>query len=139
MSAAVLSRNEMPKSTKRILVMEDDRSIQRMLARCLTKFNFKYELSDEGNSAIQKYLEGFNNKTPFDVVLMDLNNHIGLNGEETIQKLLHIDPNVKAIATSSNFDNYIIDHYEQYGFVDILPKPYTINDLFKVLTHVLQN
>lgn len=52
-----------------------------------------------------------------------------MGGEETIKKLLEIDPDIKAVVSSGYADNPVMANFKQYGFVGALPKPYSINSL----------
>lgn len=56
-----------------------------------------------------------------------------MGGEQTIQELLKIDPDVKAIVSSGYFDNPIMSDFQKYGFKDAIAKPYEIKNLKEVL------
>ena len=62
----------------------------------------------------------------------------GLGGAEIIQKLLKIHPAIKAIASSGYSTDKMIVDYQTYGFVDILVKPYKVNELDNVIQKSLQ-
>lgn len=61
----------------------------------------------------------------------------GMGGKEAIEKLLEIDPNVKAIVCSGYSDNPVMTDFFAYGFLGALSKPYTTGELSKALQDVL--
>lgn len=77
-------------------------------------------------------------KKPFDVVLLDLTIPGGTGGKETIRKLLEIDPHIKAIVSSGYSNDPIMSRYKEFGFKNVILKPYTISELSKALQDVLK-
>ena len=77
--------------------------------------------------------------TPFDAVIMDLTVPGGMGGKETMEKLLEIDPSVTAIVSSGYANDPIMSNYKQYGFSGVVPKPYKIEDVNKVLKDLLHS
>jgi DNA-binding NarL/FixJ family response regulator len=69
---------------------------------------------------------------------MDLTIPGGMGGKETIQKLLKIDPEAKAIVSSGYSNDPIIANFQQYGFSGCAVKPYKIEELESVLLEVLK-
>jgi DNA-binding NarL/FixJ family response regulator len=74
---------------------------------------------------------------PFTVTILDLTIAGGMGGEETIRKLLKIDPGVKAIVSSGYIDDKVIAKYREYGFSGMVAKPYTIEELRKAVQDVI--
>ena len=90
-------------------------------------------MTDNGESAIESFKKAKAYGEPFDVVILDLYIPQGLNGKETIKKLLEIDPEVKAVVTSGNSDDPWLANFRDFGFKGSLPKPFTPADVKKVL------
>ena len=61
-----------------------------------------------------------------------------MGGKETVQKLLEIDPNVKAIVSSGYSDDPLLANFTEYGFKGMIPKPFESPTLSKVLHDVLK-
>ncbi len=61
----------------------------------------------------------------------------GLPVKETIKELLRIDPDVKAIVSSGYPTDPIMANYKDYGFKDVVAKPYEIKELSKTLHSVI--
>jgi len=70
---------------------------------------------------------------PFDVVIIDLTIPGGIGGQETLQHLLAMDPQVKAIVSSGYADDPVLANYADYGFKGMVVKPYTRDKLQEVL------
>jgi len=91
------------------------------------------EFAKDGAEAIKLYKKARKSGNPFDAVIMDLTIPGGLGGKQTIKKLLEIDPEVKAIVSSGYTDDPIMSKFKKYGFSGVVSKPYTIEELGKVL------
>lgn len=76
---------------------------------------------------------------PYDVVILDLTVPGGADGKEAINKLLEIDPEVKAIVSSGYSDDPVLANFQEYGFQGMMPKPFESLSLGKVLFEVLQS
>lgn len=68
-----------------------------------------------------------------EVVVLDLTVPGSMGGEETIEKLLEIDPDVKAILASGSITSPVISDFKKHGFKDVLVKPYDIGQLDKII------
>jgi len=68
---------------------------------------------------------------------MDLTIPGGMGGKEAIQKLKHIDPDVKAIVSSGYSNDPVMADYINQGFSGVIIKPYRIDDLGRMLQKIL--
>jgi DNA-binding NarL/FixJ family response regulator len=68
---------------------------------------------------------------------MDLTIPGGAGGKETIQRLLEIYPDSKAIVSSGYSDDPIMANYKDYGFKAVVEKPYSINELTRTIEDVI--
>jgi len=108
---------------KRILFMDDEEFIRLPTKKILERMGHEVELACHGVEAIQKYAHARDSGHPFDVVILDLTIKGGMGGKQTIEELLKINPNVKAIVASGYSDDPVISNYKKYGFCASLPKP----------------
>jgi len=122
-----------PKGRGRILVMDDEQSICRMVEDALTQFGYEVTVAQDGQAAIDLFSETLASGGNFDAILLDLTIPGGMGGKEAIQHLRRLDPHVKAIVTSGYSDDPIMSDFQTYGFQGILVKPYKIIDLAKTL------
>lgn len=65
---------------------------------------------------------------------------LGLISEQSLLGIiiLRIDPSVKAILSSGYAAGDIINKFSDYGFSEVLTKPYTMNSLIECLNKVLK-
>ncbi|HPQ38988.1 MAG TPA: response regulator [bacterium] len=73
---------------------------------------------------------------PFRTVILDLTIPGGQGGVEILKKLREIDPEIKAIVTSGYSHDAVLATYTQYGFIDTLAKPFSFDDVWKVLQKI---
>jgi len=91
----------------------------------------------DGAVAIRQYEEAMKSGHAYDAVILDLTIPGGWGGKETIQKLIEMDPGVKAIVSSGYSNDPIMSDFRDYGFRGVIAKPYEIGELSNVLHKVL--
>jgi PAS domain S-box-containing protein len=123
--------------TGRVLVMDDEDPLREMAGRLLRHLGYSVDLAHDGVEALQLYRTALDARRPYDAVIMDLTVPGGMGGEETVRKLLEIDPNARAIVSSGYSADPVLAHFRDYRFAGILVKPYRIQDIASVLNEVL--
>ncbi|MBN1153390.1 PAS domain S-box protein [candidate division KSB1 bacterium] len=121
----------------KVLVMDDDDLVREIIGEMLGEIGFECEFARDGHEVINLFQHARDEKAPFDLLIIDLIVKDGMNGKETISKLCEIDPDVKAIVSSGYSTDSILAEYRQYGFKGIVVKPYSIEDLYAVISNVL--
>lgn len=121
----------------KILVMDDDKDIREFLGEVLNILGYDAELAKDGEKAIELYKKAKESAQPFDAVIIDLTIRGGMGGKETIQKLINIDPEVKAIVSSGYSNDPIMSDFRKYGFSAVITKPYTIEELNEILNKII--
>ena len=124
------------KEEGKILVMDDQEPILKMIGRMLNRMGYETVFATDGEEALNKYREAYNSSKPFDIVILDLTVPGGMGGAKTMPELLKIDPDVKAIVSSGYSNDPIMANYEDYGFSAVIPKPYTKDQLTKVISRI---
>ena len=104
----------------------------------MARLGYEVEFTGNGEEAIELYKKAKTLDRDFDVVILDLTIPGGMGGEEAIQKLLEIDPQVKGIVSSAYSKHPIMSEYKKYGFVGVIAKPYKIEKLSDLLHNVLK-
>ena len=61
----------------------------------------------------------------------------GMGGKETMKELLLIDSHVKVIVSSGYSSDPIMSDFKQYGFRDVIAKPYRLEELEEVIERVI--
>ncbi len=118
-----------PESVGSILVMDDEEEIRTLLKMMLERLGYQAETVKNGLEAVSAYKYRMNSGTPFDAVILDLTVHGGMGGRQTIQELIKMDANVRAIVSSGYADDPIMANFEEYGFLAAIRKPYQLAEL----------
>ncbi len=121
----------------KILVMDDEELVRDITRRMLEHVGYEVTLAMEGGEAIKLYEEAIRSEQPFDAVILDLTVAEGMGGRETVQRLLKIDNNVKAVVTSGYTSDPAINDFRRYGFSACIPKPYKMEELIGVLNGLI--
>jgi two-component system, cell cycle sensor histidine kinase and response regulator CckA len=124
-------------SRGRILIMDDEVIIRRAAGKVLSRLGYEVEYAKDGSEAIELYIGAKQRNKPFDVVIMDLTIPGGMGGKEAIERLIEMDPEVKAIVSSGYSDDPIMSDYRGYGFRGVIGKPYSIGELTETLRKVM--
>jgi len=121
----------------RVLVMDDEKVVRKVLGLTLNGMGHEVELAEDGRAAIEAYKKANSLGRHFDVVILDLTVSGGMGGQEAIQELLKMDPDVKAIAMSGYLDSPVILEPERHGFKGAMPKPFDVDTLQEILARVM--
>ncbi len=120
----------------RILIMDDEELILELLCVILKSFGYEVTCASDGKNSIRLFQEAYEAGNPFDLVILDLTVPGGLGGAETILELHKIDPSIKAIVSSGYSNDPIMANYKEYGFLDVIPKPYSKKQLIEMLNRI---
>ncbi len=121
----------------RILIMDDEAPVRDVARAMLSRLGYRTEVAADGRAAIEAYTHARASGDPFHAVIMDLTIPGGMGGKDAVKALLEIDPGVTAIVSSGYADAPVMAEYERYGFKGVVPKPFTIADLSRLLQQVL--
>jgi two-component system, cell cycle sensor histidine kinase and response regulator CckA len=121
---------------RRVLVMDDQELVRTMVERMLTHLGFATQGASNGSEAVRLFEAARREGAPFDLAVLDLTIIGGMGGKETLNTLLSIDPTVKVIVSSGYSTDPVLAHHREYGAAGVLPKPYRLVDLKKVLRDI---
>jgi PAS domain S-box-containing protein len=121
----------------RVLFMDDETAIRAMAAIFMERIGYDCEVAVDGAEAVRKYGEAMAAGRKYEVVIMDLTVPGGMGGREAMERLVRLDPSVCAIVSSGYSRDPVMANYRAYGFQGILPKPYGLDQLTKVMSAVL--
>jgi len=122
----------------RVLVMDDEKHVRDTAASMLSIIGYEFITAIDGAGTIEIYKEAMSSDNSFDAIILDLTIPGGMGGKETIQRLMEIDPEAKAIVSSGYSSDPILANFRKYGFMGFIPKPYGIQELSEVLHRVVQ-
>jgi two-component system cell cycle sensor histidine kinase/response regulator CckA len=116
--------------------MDDQKSILKMAGRMLNRMGYETAFATGGSQAVEMYKEAQSSENSFDLVILDLTIPGGMGGQETIKKLLQIDPDVKALVSSGYSNDPVMSSYQDFGFYGVIPKPYSQDEVAEVLNNI---
>jgi len=121
----------------KILLMDDEEVVGKIACKMLHRLGYETVFIQDGAQAVDVYQKAKESGEPFSAVILDITVRGGLGGEETIQKIHAVDPDVKALASSGYSDDPIMVNFEKYGFKGFLTKPYSIQQLREALQKII--
>lgn len=122
----------------KILVMDDEEMVRNIAGIMLAALGHEVEFAKNGEEAVAKYREALLSSRRFDIVILDVTIRGGKGGEETLQELIALDPDVTAVVSSGYSDNAAVSEYRSHGFRACLTKPYEIDTLRNTLNALLK-
>jgi len=122
----------------KILLMDDDEMVRNVAENMLKAMGHKVILSLDGAEAVNLYKEAMDSGFPINVAIMDLTIPGGMGGKEAVQKIHKINPEAKVIVSSGYSNDPVMANYKDYGFCATILKPFTIQNLAKVVGKVLE-
>ena len=91
----------------------------------------------DGDSALAAHAEARGSGQPFDLAIFDLTIPGGMGGKEAIRRLREIDQTIRVIVSSGYSKDPVMASYEDHGFNGVLPKPYLVDELVRVVEEVV--
>lgn len=122
---------------KSILLMDDDLVIRIAMAKLIESLGYSVETFENGEKAVEAYRQKFSRGELYDAVILDYTVKDGINGIETMEKILKIDPEASGILASGRIQDSELEGYRNFGFKYIISKPFTIQDLAKILNELI--
>ena len=118
----------------RILIIDDDPDVRRLLRVALEKDQHDILEAGDGNEGMRRWRDG----RP-DLVITDLMMP-GKDGLDTLFELVSLDPRVKVIAMTGGNWREAVDRLHDarlFGAVRTVAKPFTLSEMLRVVGEVL--
>ncbi len=128
---------QMQAGTGRILVLDDEEALRKLLRQILERIGYQVECAKDGAEAIELYQQAKNSGQRFDVVLVDLTIPGGIGGKEVAARLREFDDSAVLIVSSGYSNTPIMSEFRRYGFDDVISKPWTPVQLSEVIHRAL--
>ena len=125
----------MIKTSRTILVVEDEIRMLNILERYLSKCGYTVLLASDGEAAMNVYLR---QKEKIDVVLLDIELP-KLDGWNLLSKMKAANPDVKVVVTSGFLDSQLELRLLNAGAKRAIQKPYQIEEMANALQEVIDS
>jgi CheY-like chemotaxis protein len=123
----------------RILLMDDEEPIRDMAKEMLSLLGYEVDVAKDGEEAFDLYRLAKDSDDPYTAVILDLTISGAMGGRETLQRLIQIDPEVRAIVSSGYSNDPVMSNHKSYGFSGAVAKPYTPEELSQTLGRVIKD
>lgn len=112
----------------RVLIIDDEKPITKMLSLALTRAGFKVDVASNGEEGINKV-----NKKYFDVVITDIRMP-GINGARVVHEIKSNINNIPVIGMSGTPWELLNEEFDA-----VLPKPFSLKTLISTVRDVCHN
>ncbi|MBW2735840.1 MAG: response regulator, partial [Deltaproteobacteria bacterium] len=121
----------------RVLVMDDDEGVSKVLASILKRIGMKVTLADDGEQAIAFVQSAKQEGAMFAIAFLDLTVPGAMGGKEAVRKIHQIAPSLPCIAISGYSEDGALLEPQKYGFASAMRKPFVPKDVKQVLALIL--
>ena len=121
----------------RILLMDDEAPVRAVGGGLLGRLGYEVTSASNGEEALRLCTQAQAAGTPFDLVILDLTVPGAMGGRECLERLRHLDPNVKAIVSSGYSTDPVMADHAAHGFQGVIAKPYELRDLSDTVCRVI--
>ena len=128
----------MPTTSGRILLMDDQPGVRQVAEEMLDRLGFDVVTCADGEAALVEHRRAQAAGRPFDLAILDLTVPGGMGGVETLRHLRAVQPDIKAVVSSGYAPDAVMADYRGRGFDGVLPKPYSLERLQRVVERVLR-
>lgn len=119
-----------------ILVVDDDEEQREVTASLLMRLDYKVQVVDSGEAAVD-LCSRESNKTPFDLVILDMLMGDGMDGLDTFKRLTGICPGIQIIIVSGFAETQRVKEAQALGAIEYIKKPCTIRQLGRAVKKAL--
>lgn len=116
-----------------VMVVDDEANIRDMTGRTLVAFGYRVLTAEDGTHAVTLFAQ---RQEKIAAVVLDMMMPF-MDGLVTARALRRMDPDVRLIASSGLAEKRKLTDAEEAGFAAFLPKPYTADELLRVLAEAL--
>ncbi|MDR2542071.1 MAG: response regulator [Treponema sp.] len=121
-----------------VLICDDNPMNQEVICEHLTCVGIRTAIANngkEGLEIVQRRLE--KNEPPFDLIFMDMFMPV-MDGMEAAPKILALETGTPIVAMTANIMTSELEKYKKSGMPDCLGKPFTSQELWRILLKYLE-
>ncbi len=119
-------------SGEKILVVDDENNQRIIASKMLERLGYSVESVASGEAAVE-YVKHHS----VDLIVLDMIMEPGINGRETYERILKINPKQKAIIASGFSETLDVKETRKLGAGGYLKKPYTLEKIGKAIRQEL--
>lgn len=123
---------EKSQNHEHILIVDDQEMLQDIASQMLRELGYKTSAVSSGEEAIE-----FVQKTPVDLLLIDMLMDPGINGRVTFEKILTSYPDCKALIVSGYSEDDEVQKALNLGACEFVQKPYSMSILSQAVKRAL--
>jgi signal transduction histidine kinase/response regulator of citrate/malate metabolism len=128
---------ERPRFDGLILICDDNPMNQQVACEHLTRVGLRTLVAGNGKAGVEMVEERIQNgEKPFDLILMDIFMPV-MDGVEAASKITELNTGTPIVAMTANVMVGELDNYRKNGMPDYLGKPFTSQELWRVLLKYL--
>ena len=121
----------------RILLMDDEEAVLLVGSKMLISLGQEVVTCNSGEDAVELVKESTKDDYPFSAVFLDMTVPGFMGGKETAPLLKQINSDLKLVVCSGYSEDPVMADPGKYSFDDILKKPFSMNDLKKLLERII--
>jgi DNA-binding NtrC family response regulator len=123
-----------------VLLMEPEQQMAEIGKIMLTYLGFSVKVAADRAGAVEEIRQFTDNPLlPRPLVILALTDAKGESAVETCRLLHEVDPQLKVIAMSGTILGPVMENCQKYGFINTLPKPFSMDSLKHITNTVLQS
>jgi PAS domain S-box-containing protein len=116
---------DLPRGSETVLVVEDNGEVRGTAVEILTSLGYRVLEAANGHQALEQFMRF----PDIALVFTDVMLPGGLLGTQLVEKLVERRPGLKVLLTSGFSDSTLMHRSMLDGTVDLLPKPYQLEEL----------
>jgi PAS domain S-box-containing protein len=126
---------DLPRGRETLLVVEDSVEVRMTAVEILRTLGYRVIEASNGRQALEQFLK----RPDIALVFSDVMLPGGLLGPQLVQKLREHRPSMKVLMTTGFSESNIASRELLDGSIDVLPKPYRVEDLARRIRALLDN
>jgi len=129
---------ERPSFEGLVLVCDDNMMNQQVMSEHLQNVGLQAVVTENGEEAVNEVRRRMeNNEKPFDLILMDIYMPV-MDGIEAAKQIKGLGCDSPIVAVTANVMTGELERYKGYGMFDSLGKPFTSQELWRLLLKYLK-
>lgn len=120
---------DLKKNRTRVLVMDDDDLTLDVISQLLIRLGYEALIASNADQAIDICKTSKAANRSIDIVLLDYDIKSGQDGFSAMEQIRKTDPDIRGILITGHSDHAEVRKYNDFGFSDMLEKPFSIRRL----------